>query len=432
MKKTKYIILLLIVLLLVIVVPNTANATDGVDVTRTVTSNNGSMSFMFSGLTLDTTHEYQFGLTATTAAEVAEWYTITEYTESTINVAVLSTTDSMREVINLTDTGYITIKDVTTDTIVLEPYAVDLKLPYLQVANFTVIENGTEYEYVEHAFNIGIRNAGNSGAYYQYQQITDENIINRYREIKEENGNVLDMQDMLSQTPPTSNWSTWTYWNGYDYSELNGFGYPERTISVPNTGLYYLWIYFSGENIKDVYGYVLVDNLEEEISVQSVSLRETAVVELGDTLTLEAIINPSTATNKIVTWSSSDESVATVDNAGRVTPVSVGSTVITVTTQDGNFTASCTVTVVAEGEGPTTDDPSDENNNDENNNDNNNNNNNDDGLNSAGKTDPDEDNTTAKGELPYTGITSVISVIAIILIGGGVFAYFKYNRLKGI
>ena len=168
MKKTKYIILLLIVLLLVIVVPNTANATDGVDVTRTVTSNNGSMSFMFSGLTLDTTHEYQFGLTATTAAEVAEWYTITEYTESTINVAVLSTTDSMREVINLTDTGYITIKDVTADTIVLEPYAVDLKLPYLQVANFTVIENGTEYSY-DYLFNIGIRNADVSEAYYQYQ-----------------------------------------------------------------------------------------------------------------------------------------------------------------------------------------------------------------------------------------------------------------------
>lgn len=49
----------------------------------------------------------------------------------------------------------------------------------------------------------------------------------------------------------------------------------------------------------------------------------------------------------------------------------------------------------------------------------------------TGKTDPD-DNTTAKGTLPYTGagIGLIVSIIAIM--GIGVFTYFKYNRLKGI
>ena len=46
-------------------------------------------------------------------------------------------------------------------------------------------------------------------------------------------------------------------------------------------------------------------------------------------------------------WSSSDESVATVNSAGLVTAAGAGRAVITVTTEDGNFTAECTVTVTA-------------------------------------------------------------------------------------
>lgn len=56
---------------------------------------------------------------------------------------------------------------------------------------------------------------------------------------------------------------------------------------------------------------------------------------------------PALPTNPAVTWSSSAPSKATVDASGLVTPVAIGSTLITVTTTDGGFTASCTVTVTA-------------------------------------------------------------------------------------
>jgi hypothetical protein len=64
----------------------------------------------------------------------------------------------------------------------------------------------------------------------------------------------------------------------------------------------------------------------------------------GATGTLVATVAPATATNQSVTWSSSVPAVATVAN-GVVTPLTAGTTTITVTTADGGFTATCTVTV---------------------------------------------------------------------------------------
>ena len=73
--------------------------------------------------------------------------------------------------------------------------------------------------------------------------------------------------------------------------------------------------------------------------------RETASIGTGDgTLTLTPIFSPETATNKNVKWASSDNTVATVKD-GVVTPLKKGTTTITVTTEDGNFSASCVVTV---------------------------------------------------------------------------------------
>ena len=67
----------------------------------------------------------------------------------------------------------------------------------------------------------------------------------------------------------------------------------------------------------------------------------------GDVVTLTATVNPSNASNKNVYWASSDQAVATVDANGKVTAIKAGKTTITVTTEDGGKTASCSVTVNA-------------------------------------------------------------------------------------
>ena len=83
------------------------------------------------------------------------------------------------------------------------------------------------------------------------------------------------------------------------------------------------------------------------MSVASVSLNKTELtIEKGKSETLTATVSPSDATDKTVTWQSSNNAIATVDQNGRVTAVNAGSAVITVTTKDGSKTATCNVTVV--------------------------------------------------------------------------------------
>lgn len=80
------------------------------------------------------------------------------------------------------------------------------------------------------------------------------------------------------------------------------------------------------------------------VPATGVTLSGTTSVKVGNTTTLTATVAPDNATNKNVTWTSSDTSVATVAD-GVVTGVAAGTATITVTTEDGGFTADCTVTV---------------------------------------------------------------------------------------
>ena len=82
-----------------------------------------------------------------------------------------------------------------------------------------------------------------------------------------------------------------------------------------------------------------------EVSVTGVTLDKTEqTLTVGQSATLSATVAPSDATNKSVTWSSSDPSVASVIG-GAVIAHKEGTATVTVTTEDGGFTASCTVTV---------------------------------------------------------------------------------------
>lgn len=82
------------------------------------------------------------------------------------------------------------------------------------------------------------------------------------------------------------------------------------------------------------------------IPVSSVAVSPTtASLYAGNTQQFTATISPANATNKNVTWSSSNTAIATVNSSGLITAVAAGTATITATTQDGNKTATATITV---------------------------------------------------------------------------------------
>ena len=84
------------------------------------------------------------------------------------------------------------------------------------------------------------------------------------------------------------------------------------------------------------------------VPVTGVTLNKTAEeLTVGDELALLATVMPENATNKACTWASSDAEVASVSETGVVTALGVGEATVTVTTEEGNFTATCKLTVKA-------------------------------------------------------------------------------------
>ena len=91
-----------------------------------------------------------------------------------------------------------------------------------------------------------------------------------------------------------------------------------------------------------------INIIEDSILATSITLdHSTVVINENETLQLTATVMPEDATNRMVTWNSSNEAVATVDENGLVTAVAPGSAVITAMTTDGSdLNASCNVTVL--------------------------------------------------------------------------------------
>ena len=129
----------------------------------------------------------------------------------------------------------------------------------------------------------------------------------------------------LALTGPSSD-ATYTFTSDYTYFALKGKASSTQIVSITIE-------YKSGGG--------------DPVSVTGVSLSKNATsIEVGASETLTPTITPANATNQNVTWTSSNTSVATVDD-GAVTAVAVGNTNITVTTEDGSFSDVCAVTVTA-------------------------------------------------------------------------------------
>ena len=127
----------------------------------------------------------------------------------------------------------------------------------------------------------------------------------------------------------------------------NGFEqvvYKNVSLRVPDTSADDFRKADGWKNFFDVLGINEIRPIEITMELADVELTE------GESTTLKAIITPENATDKSVTWSSSESSVASVDATGLVTALKAGTATITATTSNG-LTVTCTVTVKAKSAG---------------------------------------------------------------------------------
>lgn len=96
---------------------------------------------------------------------------------------------------------------------------------------------------------------------------------------------------------------------------------------------------------KYAYINITVTDDTEPVTGINVSPSTATIGSGGGQTTLTATVSPSNATNKTVTWTSSDTSISTVNSNGVVTGVNPGTATITGTTSDGGYTDTCVVTV---------------------------------------------------------------------------------------
>lgn len=113
------------------------------------------------------------------------------------------------------------------------------------------------------------------------------------------------------------------------------------------TGVQDLYLEFAGEGNLYIGNFNWMQfEADATVSVTGVTLdQSTLTLAKGEEQQLTATVAPTNAANKNASWTTSDDTVATVDENGVVTAVATGSATITVTTEDGGFTAECIVTV---------------------------------------------------------------------------------------
>lgn len=134
----------------------------------------------------------------------------------------------------------------------------------------------------------------------------------------------------------------------YKITGVNDEAYVEKTIDA-GSHIGILCYLKAVDNSTGGFGHLNLDNIRipvgATVAVTGVTLNKSATsLPVGATEALVATVSPSNAANKNVSWSSANTAVATVNGYGVVTATGPGSTTITVTTFDGNKTATCTVT----------------------------------------------------------------------------------------
>ncbi|MCL1874938.1 MAG: Ig-like domain-containing protein [Synergistaceae bacterium] len=178
-------------------------------------------------------------------------------------------------------------------------------------------------------------------------------------------GSINNITDRLSVFADVTNGTALSYqwYSNTAASNTSGDLLPNETntiFAIPTdlvVGTHYYYCIVSSPGAESVNSSVATVTVKAKgdttvVTVSGVTINQSSItMRIGEFQTLTASVIPQNATNKNVDWGTGNSRVATVSDTGRVTAINTGTTVITATTRDGGFKASCDVTVADYGHG---------------------------------------------------------------------------------
>lgn len=242
MKVIKILIMALLIYVLMFCISNSVNAVNAVSIERDFINDAGSINFKLKGLTLDPNNKkYEWGFTQLKNDEVKKWYDLTQFDNNKANIIIDVLIPEMRNIVLKSDIGFVTIREKGGNNIT-EPIEVDLKIPLLRFTNRSVLNNGEKLNVDDKEVKVKLFDAS-ANIEFQYEKVTDEIVINKYKEIKNNNSSIYDIEKIIKKELPVDNWKKWEIGGGWMFDiDPPAGGYPERKINVNGEGLYYLWI----------------------------------------------------------------------------------------------------------------------------------------------------------------------------------------------
>lgn len=247
-KKFKILLpLFLIILLLFIYIPSISNAT--VSSEQILTETNGSIDYILSGLTLDSTKEYEWAVEQTQNATISNWYSVTnpDYTAGKIRISINALGIGHQvDVLKATDTAYVTLREKNATSYLLTDFQVDLTLPLMKAYTVkkSIFYGGTVSS--TPAFEISAPYGLYSNhVQFLWEKIEDSNIINGYID----NNRDLSTLNLKGRDDfPSSTNTNWKH------------GVTIKMGDLPETdGLYYLWLQGSMTGVKTVLGQAVIE-----------------------------------------------------------------------------------------------------------------------------------------------------------------------------
>lgn len=184
--------------------------------------------------------------------------------------------------------------------------------------------------------NVKVDEAKDLGTYTVKIDVADGKNFNPVKDL------TADDWAFVIQNPHDHTYGAWSSNAEKHWHECTDTGCPNKAGSIKDTAAH------AYDNDTDADCNICGYHREISVLVTAIVLdNTTAALKVGETKALTAAVKPSNATNKNVTWTSSDTAVAAVNN-GTVKAVKEGTAVITATAADGSGkSASCTVTVTA-------------------------------------------------------------------------------------